>query len=77
MLVTGVLLFLSEAVKCYYSQSFLVKMITLPIALVFTVTVRARIAGSGGLEASSLTRLTAVSSCTETGRAVATPFSTI
>ena len=62
LLVTGVLLFLSEAVKCYYSQSFLVKMITLPIALVFTFTVRARIAGAGGLEASLWTRMAAAAS---------------
>ena len=59
MLVTGVLLFLSEAVKCYYSQSFLVKMITLPVALVFTFTVRAWIAAAGGLQASARTRLAA------------------
>ena len=33
MLVTGVLLFVSEAVKCYYNTSFWVKIITLPFAL--------------------------------------------
>ena len=32
MSVTGLLLFLSEAVKCYYNQSFWVKMTTLLIA---------------------------------------------
>ncbi len=62
LLVTGMLLFLSEAVKCYYSQSFLVKMITLPVALVFTFTVRARIAGAGGLEASARSRMAAAAS---------------
>ena len=36
MAVTGILLFLSEAVKCYYNQSFWVKMTTLPIALLLT-----------------------------------------
>ena len=30
MLATGVLLFLSEAIKCYYSQAFWVKITTLP-----------------------------------------------
>lgn len=40
MLVSGVLLFLSEAVKCYYNQSFWVKILTLPIAIAFTFWVR-------------------------------------
>ena len=59
MLVTGVLLFLSEAVKCYYSQSFLVKMITLPVALIYTFTVREHEARIGRLDASARTRLAA------------------
>lgn len=57
MIATGLLLFLSEAVKCYYNQSFWVKMTTLPIALVFTLTVRARVTRTGRLEASARTRL--------------------
>src|SRR5262249_32017703 len=32
MLVTGVLLFLSESVKCYYSQPFWVKICAIPLA---------------------------------------------
>ena len=40
MLSSGVLLFLSEAIKCFYNTSFWVKMITLPIALAFTFIVR-------------------------------------
>jgi len=40
MFLTGSLLFLSEAVKCYYNPSFWVKMTTLPIALLFTFRVR-------------------------------------
>ena len=40
MLSTGVLLFLSEAIKCFYNTSFWVKMITLPIALGFTYLVK-------------------------------------
>lgn len=43
LLSTGVLLFLSEAVKCYYNTSFWVKMVALPVALVFTFTVRDRV----------------------------------
>jgi len=40
MLSSGVLLFLSEAIKCFYNTSFWVKMTTLPIALAFTFLVR-------------------------------------
>jgi hypothetical protein len=40
MILTGVPLFLSEAVKCYYNDSFWVKMTTFPIALAFTFTIR-------------------------------------
>jgi hypothetical protein len=46
MILTGVPLFLSEAVKCYYSPSFWVKILTLPIALGFTFFVRQRVAVS-------------------------------
>jgi hypothetical protein len=46
MMATGVLLFLSEAVKCYYSQAFWVKITTLPVALLFTFAVRQRVAVS-------------------------------
>lgn len=44
LLVTGTLLFLSEAVKCYYSHAFWVKIVTIPLALVFTLAVRERFA---------------------------------
>jgi hypothetical protein len=44
MLSTGVLLFLSEAIKCYYNTSFWVKISTLPVALAFTLIVRDRFA---------------------------------
>ena len=55
--VTGGLLFLSEAVKCYYNQSFWVKITTLPIALFFTFVVRARVVRTDGLDTSAWTRL--------------------
>jgi uncharacterized protein DUF6644 len=41
MIATGVPLFLSEAIKCYYNNSFWVKMTTLPFAIVFAFTIRA------------------------------------
>jgi hypothetical protein len=44
MLSTGVLLFLSEAIKCYYNTSFWVKISTLPVALLFTLLVKERFA---------------------------------
>ncbi len=44
MLTTGVALFLSESIKCYYSTPFWVKMTSLALAIVFTFTVRKRVA---------------------------------
>jgi hypothetical protein len=46
ILVSGILLFLSEAVKCYYNQPFWLKMGALFLALVFTYTVRDRVINS-------------------------------
>src|SRR5712692_1142414 len=40
MVTTGVLLFLSESIKCYYSTPFRLKMTSLLLATVFTFTVR-------------------------------------
>ena len=60
MLTTGTALFLSESIKCYYSQAFWVKMTTLPVALLFTFLVRNRIARTAGLEATATTRIVAV-----------------
>lgn len=40
MMVTGSLLFLSEATKCYYSKPFWIKMTCLLLVLLFTFTVR-------------------------------------
>jgi len=44
MIATGVPLFLSEPIKCYYSPAFWVKMWTLATALVFTFAIRNRVA---------------------------------
>ncbi len=46
MVLTGVSLFLSEAIKCYYSQAFWVKMTALPLATLFALTVRRRVAAA-------------------------------
>jgi hypothetical protein len=43
MILTGVPLFLSEAVKCYYNDAFWVKITTLPFALAFTFTIRSQV----------------------------------
>lgn len=43
MLITGLLLFSSEAVKCYYSVAFWFKMTSLLLAIIFTFTVRQRV----------------------------------
>jgi hypothetical protein len=43
MIATGVPLFLSEAIKCYYNDSFWVKMTMLPIAIAFAFTIRASV----------------------------------
>lgn len=42
MVVSGMLLFLSEALKMYHNDAFRVKMALLAVALVFTFTVRRR-----------------------------------
>ena len=44
MLASGIPLFLSEAIKCYYSTAFWVKMASLLLVIVFTFTVRRRAA---------------------------------
>jgi hypothetical protein len=44
MIVSGVLLFLSEAIKCYYSIPFRIKIISLVVAILFTWTLHKRAA---------------------------------
>ncbi len=61
MAVTGLLLFLSEAVKCYWNLSFRVKVATLPVALGYTFLVRERVARQA-LGTSTRTRLAAAGS---------------
>ncbi len=40
MIASGVLLFVSEAIKCYYHGAFWIKMASLLLAIVFTFTVQ-------------------------------------
>jgi hypothetical protein len=47
MFATGIPLFMSESIKCYYSLPFWVKMTSLFLALVFTFTIRRRVTRSG------------------------------
>jgi len=47
MLVSGVLLFASEPIKCYYSTPFWIKMTSLLLAMIFAFTVRRRVALAG------------------------------
>jgi hypothetical protein len=62
MLVTGVLLFLSESIKCYYSMAFWVKMWSLALAIVFTFTLRRKVVYSDQVVAPFWNKLTAVTS---------------
>jgi uncharacterized protein DUF6644 len=59
MLLTGIALFLSESVKCYYSQAFWVKITTLPVALLFTYLVRQRVAARAADNPTATTRTVA------------------
>jgi hypothetical protein len=43
MLTTGFALFVSEAIKCYYSTPFWVKMTSLALAILFTFTIKRRV----------------------------------
>ena len=43
MLLTGLMLFMSEAVKCYYSTPFWVKMSSLALAILYTFTIRRKV----------------------------------
>ena len=49
MFVTGIPLFLSEAVKCYWSDAFRLKMPALGVALLFTFALRNRLVRRGAV----------------------------
>ena len=44
MLVTGIALYTSEATKCYASAAFWIKMVSLLLAMIFTYTIKKRVA---------------------------------
>ena len=46
MISTGLPLFLSEPIKCYYSPAFWVKMWAIALALLYTFTIRTRVTRS-------------------------------
>ena len=46
MVSTGIPLFLSEPIKCYYSTPFRIKMAALALAIAFTFTVRRKVAAA-------------------------------
>jgi Family of unknown function (DUF6644) len=48
MLLSGLMLWTSEAVKCYYNLAFWLKMGFLALAMAFTFTVRQRVAAADG-----------------------------
>ena len=62
MITTGLLLFMSEAVKCYFNPSFWVLITTLPFALLYTFAVRQRVASREGFVTSWRSRLLATMS---------------
>jgi len=62
LIATGVPLFLSEAVKCFYNVSFWVKMVGLVVGLGFTFAVREKIAARVDFKITGRTRLVAASS---------------
>jgi hypothetical protein len=60
MVATGIPMFLSEAIKCYFSPPFFYKMTVLLIAIVYTFTVRRRVSrAESGRFATGWLRLTA------------------
>ena len=64
MVLTGVPLFLSEAVKCYFNPSFWVKMVTLVIAVAFAFGVRRRVADGRWQTGARVQKLTGATSIT-------------
>jgi hypothetical protein len=61
MIATGIPMFLSESLKCYYSPPFWYKMGLLVLAAVFAFTVRRRVLSSGsGLLRRRLTAVTSL-----------------
>jgi hypothetical protein len=49
MLISGFMLMTSEAMRCYYNDAFWIKMYSLLGALIFTFTIRRRVAATSNL----------------------------
>jgi hypothetical protein len=64
MVLTGALLFTSEAIKCYFNLAFWLKMLFLSLAVAFTFTIRRRVAGADGGFSSRVNRLVGLVSLT-------------
>jgi hypothetical protein len=64
MILTGVPLFLSEAVKCYFNPSFWVKMITLVVAIGFAFSIRRWITSGRWQTGAAVQKLTGATSLT-------------
>jgi hypothetical protein len=47
MFASGIPLFMSEAIKCYYHAAFWIKMTSLLLSILFTFTVRRKVAAAG------------------------------
>ena len=60
MISTGVPLFLSESIKCYHNPAFWVKISTLPVAILFTFTVRWKVATADEARIGSWSKLVAL-----------------
>ena len=61
IIATGIPMFLSEAIKCYFSPPFFYKMTLLVLATIYTFTIRRRVANAEpGRFAPAWLRLTAV-----------------
>src|SRR5512138_3454106 len=52
MIASGIPLFLAESIKCYYSFAFWTKMTALALAIIFSFTIRRRVAlaGNAGMD---------------------------
>lgn len=61
-LITGIALFASEAIKCYYNTSFWVKMTTLPLAILLTLGIRDRLALNAGMDVTPATKIVGLTS---------------
>jgi hypothetical protein len=64
MISTGIPLFLSESIKCYYNPAFWVKMTALPLAILFTFTVRRKVTTAHETRGVHANRLVALVSLT-------------